>query len=172
MTWRPEDFDDLASHLRRQMGSEFRDEAEEVERLTNLQRRRKQGFGDVAVRAMQAGDSAAITIGGRRWGGQIESVGRDYLTVNTGAAIVEAPFNAITLALQRTRSGGENQRPASLTWNARLAELAMAETRVLLIADDDEFDGRIRLVAGDHLEFEGDVYIMLGKVRAVIRAMV
>jgi hypothetical protein len=172
MTWRPEDFDDLASHLRRQMDAEIRGEAEEVERLTELQRRRKQDFGAVAIRAMQAGDRATITIGRRQWRGRISSVGRDYLTLNTDTAVIEAPFTAVILSLERSRSGGENEKPASLTWAARLAELAMAETKVLLLTDEDELQGRIRLVASDHLEFEVDVYLMLEKVRAVIRAVV
>ncbi|CAN5282820.1 hypothetical protein BH18ACT5_BH18ACT5_15540 [soil metagenome] len=172
MTWRPEDFDDLARDLRRRMGAEFRDEAEEVERLTDLQRRRKQTLAEVARRAMHAGDAATLAIGNRTWRGLIDEVGSDYVKVHTGTAVVEAPFHVVRLALEPTRAGGHNRTPDASTWIARLGELAMAETQLTLVIDGNDLEGRIVLVATDHLEFEASVYVAIENVRAVVRSVV
>lgn len=171
MTWRPEDFEDLAGHLRRQIGSEFREEAEEVERLTELQRRRKQTMSDVATKAMHAGDGATVAIGSRRWQGSIVGVGDDYLILNTNRTVIEAPFLAITLRLERSRSGGNIAKPLATTWVARLAELAMAEEHVTLVTVAEELEGQIVLLATDHIEFEGSVYVSIVNVKAVIRSV-
>lgn len=171
MTWRPEDFDDLAGHLRRQIGSEFREEAEEVERLTELHRRRRQTLRDVATRAMHAGDRVTVAVGSRRWQGSIAGVGEDYLFLRTTRAVVEAPFRAITLKLEPSRSGGDTTKPSAPTWVARLAELAMSEEPLTLVSETDELEGRIALVATDHLEFEGGVYVLIESVKAVIKSV-
>jgi hypothetical protein len=172
MTWRPEDFEDLARDLRHQVGSEIRSEAEEVERLTEIRRRRRQTMADVAVRAMQAGDTATIVSGSRSWRGTVAEVGEDYLKVEAGGAVIEAPLHSIDLRLERTRSGGRNQSPASATWMARLAELALEETTVTLITESSDYEGRILLVAVDHLEFEGGIFVPLRAVRALVRSVV
>ncbi|MGI8518871.1 MAG: hypothetical protein ACR2ME_11150 [Acidimicrobiia bacterium] len=172
MVWRPEEFDDLASHLRRQIGGELRDEAEEVERLTELGRARKRTLADVARIAMQAGYEATVGIGEWQWHGSITGVGADYLLLATDTVVVEAPFAALTLTLLRTRSGGSSTVLDSRTWSARLAEMAMAEMSVTLLTDRDRFEGQIHLVATDHLEFEGGVYVLLENVKAVVRALV
>ncbi|CAN5786366.1 MAG: hypothetical protein ABR609_05475 [Acidimicrobiia bacterium] len=172
MAWRPEDFDDLASHLRRQIGGELRDEAEEVERLTELGRARKRTLADVAQIAMHAGYQATVGIGEWHWDGSITGVGVDYLLLATDTVVVEAPFTALTLTLLRTRSGGSSTVLDSRTWSARLAEMAMAELSVTLLTDRDRFEGQIQLVATDHLEFEGGVYVLLENVKAVVRALV
>lgn len=168
MTWRPEDFDDLAGHLRRQVGGEFRDEAAEVERLTDLQRRRRQTLRDVAVKAMNSGYEATVVIGNRRWQGEVSGVGRDYLRLATAHVVVEAPLNEIMVILQAARSGGRSGQLAALTWQARLAELAMDEPQVTLVTPEGDLDGRIVVVAADHLEIEGGVYVSMKKVKAVL----
>ena len=38
LTWQPEEFEELGQELRRRMGSEVREEAEELERLSDLGR--------------------------------------------------------------------------------------------------------------------------------------
>ena len=154
MTWRPEDFDDLAGHLRRQMGGEFRDEAAEVERLTDLQRRRKQTLRDVAQMAMNSGYRASVAIGDRHWQGEISGVGSDYIRLTTDHAVVEAPRMRSASPWCRRARSGRSEQLAAITWQARLAELAMDEARVTLATPEGDLSGRIVLVAVDHLEIE------------------
>ncbi|HEX2421082.1 MAG TPA: hypothetical protein VHL55_05740, partial [Acidimicrobiia bacterium] len=92
MTWQPEDFEELGSELRRRMGAEIRDEAEEVERLADLQRRRRSSLGEVARSAMHRGDSVTVTIGQRSWKGTLRAVGDDYLRLESGQVVLEAPL--------------------------------------------------------------------------------
>jgi len=79
LTWRPDDFEELGSELRRRMGAEMRDEAEEVERLADLQRRRRGSLQDVVRAAMHRGDSVTVAIGKHSWKGTLRVVGEDYL---------------------------------------------------------------------------------------------
>lgn len=171
MTWRPEEFEELGSELRRRIGSELRDEAEEVERLSELGRRRKSTLRDVAQTAMNRGDSVTITLGSRHWKGTLRAVGEDYLRLETGEFVVECSFASVLMLTERARTGGQSGRPPSATWRARLAELAADETLIrILVAGNDDIEGRIELVAIDHVEIAGPIpsYVPLDRIEAII----
>ena len=170
MTWDPDDFEELGSELRRRMGAEIREEAEEIEQLADLQRRRKSSLNDVATSAMHRGDSVTIAIGERSWKGALQAVGEDYLRLGTGQVVVECPSAAAIITTERSRAGGHSGRPASSTWRARLAEIAADEKTVrIVVSGFEDVVGRIEVVATDHLEVSGEnpSYIPLSLVVAI-----
>jgi hypothetical protein len=171
LTWQPEDFEDLGSELRRRVGAELRGEAEEIERLSDLQRRRKDTLREVAQAAMHRGDSVTIAIGERTWKGTLRAVGDDYLQIESQQSVVECPLSAAVISVERSRSGGRKGKPASATWKARLAELAAEQTRVqILIRGSEELAGLIKVTAADHLELSSEepTYIPLDLIVAII----
>lgn len=170
LTWDPDDFEELGSELRRRMGAEIRDEAEEIEHLADLQRRRRASLIDIATAAMHRGDSVTIGIGERSWKGTLSGVGEDYLRLANELVIIECPTEAVVLTVQRSRVGGHSGKPASPTWRARLAEIAAEEKTVrILVRGSDDVVGRIEVVATDHLELssENPTYIPLDLVVAI-----
>lgn len=176
MSWRPDDFDDLAGELRRRVGHEFREEAEEVERLSDLQRRRRATLADVALDAMHRGDAVTVRSAAATWTGELTAVGDDYLSLRAVNVIIEVPLDAIALEVVASRAGGRSGRPASLTWKARLAELATSGEVVTLLAPDlgVEVTGPIELVARDHVVVSGGTaksYIPLGSQTILLRSL-
>ena len=172
MTWQPDEFEDLGNELRRRMGAELRDEAEEIERLIELQRRRQATLAEVARTAMHGGDSVTLMIGKRRWAGSLTAVGDDYLALDSGESTVECPLASALISLDPARSGGRSGRPESATWRARLAELATDGDAIrLLMNDGEEIACSIEVVAVDHLEVSSDrsSYVPLDLVVAIIR---
>ena len=170
MTWHSDDFEELGSELRRRLGAEIRDEAEEIEQLADLQRRRRSSLNDVATAAMHRGDSVTIAIGERSWKGALQAVGEDYLRLGTGQVVVECPSAAAIITTERSRVGGHSGRPASATWRARLAEIAADEKTVqIVLRDSEDVVGQIEVVATDHLEVSGEnpSYIPLSLVVAI-----
>lgn len=174
MTWEPEEFDELAAELRRRVGAEFREEAEEVERLALLQRRRRAGMREVAEMAMHRGDQVTIRGGGREWTGGLVTVGEDYLGLRAPGALVEARLNHIALAVHPARAGGQSARPLSTTLRARLAEFEQTGETITLITSgpDLEETGVIEVVATDHIDFltsAARIYLPLAAVTFVVR---
>jgi hypothetical protein len=170
LTWDPDDFEELGSELRRRMGAEIREEAEEIEHLADLQRRRRSSLIDVAHAAMHRGDSVTIDIGERSWKGTLRAVGEDYLQLTTSQIVIECPSAAVVLTSERSRVGGHSGKPASATWRARLAEIAADEKTVqIVVRDSEDVVGRIEVVATDHLEVSGEnpTYIPLGLIVAI-----
>ncbi|MGH8926258.1 MAG: hypothetical protein ACRDWA_16750 [Acidimicrobiia bacterium] len=170
LTWQPDDFEELGSELRRRMGAEMRDEAEEVERLSDLQRRRRNSLAETARTAMHRGDSVTIAIGERAWKGTLRAVGEDYLRLESSQIVVECPLAAVVVRTERSRSGGQSGKPASATWRARLAELAAEKMTVhVLVRGSTDILGIIEVVATDHIEVAAEypTYIPLGLVEAI-----
>jgi hypothetical protein len=170
LTWQPEDFEELGSELRRRMGAEIRDEAEETERLADLQRRRRSSLGEVARNAMHRGDSVTVAVGQRSWKGILRAVGEDYLRLESGQIVLESPLGEVVVSTEPSRFGGQSGKPASATWRARLAEIAAEETTVhVLVRGSEDVVGRIEVVATDHLEVSAEypTYIPLRLVEAI-----
>lgn len=134
------------------MGNEFREEAEEVERLTDLQRRRRASLSDVALAAMHRGDQVTIQARSGAWTGELLAVGDDYVSLQALNGIVEALLDGVALHVRSSRAGGRSGRPASATWRARLSEFALSGETVTVIAPDLglEVTGVIELIARDH----------------------
>jgi hypothetical protein len=154
MTWEPEEFDDLAAELRRRVAAEFRSEAEEVELLVQLQRRRKATLRDVATTAMHQGHGVTVLCFGNMWSGELLAVGSDYLSLLTASNFLEARLDSITMGLTPVRQGGRTGRPASETFRARLTEFELTGEELTLrcISPLFEATGVIEVVASDHVE--------------------
>jgi hypothetical protein len=176
MTWNPDDFEELAGQLRREVGGEFRAEAEEVERLTDLQRRRRAGLAEVAMAAMHRGDQVTVRTRSGTWIGELVAVGDDYISLQALDVKIEALVDAVALDLRPSRVGGRSGKPASATWRARLAELAVTQETVTVMAPDlgVEAHGQIDLVARDHVVstgLTGRTYIPLISLTIVLRTV-
>ena len=154
MTWEPEEFDDLASELRRRVAAEFRSEAEEVERLVQLQRRRRAILREVATTAMHQGHRVTVHCFESEWSGELLAVGSDYLSLLTNSHFLEARLDAIAIGFTPARQGGRTGRPASETFRARLAEFEVTGEELTLRCNSPllEVRGVIGVVATDHVE--------------------
>jgi hypothetical protein len=154
MTWEPEGFDDLAAELRRRVAAEFRSEAEEVERLVQLQRRRNALLRDVVTAAMHQGQGVTVRCLGSEWSGELLAVGSDYLSLLTGSHFLEARFDSIAIGLTPARQGGRTGKPASQTFRARLTEFELTGEELTLRCSSPivEATGVIEVVATDHIE--------------------
>jgi hypothetical protein len=154
MTWEPEEFDDLAAELRRRVAAEFRSEAEEIEHLVQLQRRRKALLRDVATTAMHQGQGVTVRCFEREWSGELLAVGSDYLSLLTASHFVEARLDSIALGLTPARQGGRTGRPASETFRARLTEFELTGEKLSLQCNSPilEATGVIEVVGIDHVE--------------------
>ena len=153
MTRQPDDFDDLAAELRRRIGAEFRDEAEEVERLVELQRERKSTLRDVAMAAMHRGQRVALRIFEEEWTGELIGVGSDYLSLRTPTVFLDARLDSVAITTPRAREGGRTAKAASETFRARLAEFESTGERVTVRSRLPviEVAGVIGVVAADHV---------------------
>jgi hypothetical protein len=156
MTWEPEQFDDLAGELRRRVAAEFRSEAEEVERLVQLQRRRKALLRDVATTAMHQGQGVTVRGFGDEWSGELLAVGSDYLSLLTATHFLDARLDSIAIGLIPARRGGRTGKPASDTFKARLTEFELTGEEVTLRSSSPviEVSGVIDVVASDHVEMK------------------
>jgi hypothetical protein len=175
MSWQPDDFDDLAEELRRRMGNEFREEAEEVERLTNLQRRRKASLSEVALAAMHRGDQVTIHARTGDWTGELLAVGDDYVSLQAPNGTIEALLDGVAFQVVPSRTGGRSGKAAAATWKARLSEFALSGETVTVVAPDLglEVIGAIELIARDHaviINETGRTYIPLLSLAIVLRS--
>jgi hypothetical protein len=154
MTWEPREFDDLAAELRRRVAAEFRSEAEEVEHLVQLQRKRKAVLRDVATTAMHQGQRVKIRGLGDEWSGELLAVGSDYLSLRTETHFLDARLDSIAIGLTPARQGGRTGKPASDTFKARLTEFEMTREEITLRCSTPivEITGVIEVVATDHIE--------------------
>ena len=154
MIWSPEDFDSLAEELRRRVAADFRGEAEEVERLVQLQRRRKAYIRDIATAAMHQGQGVRLRGFGEEWIGELMAVGSDYLSLKTATQVLDARLDSIVMGLIPARHGGRTGKPASDTFKARLAEFEATGEEVTVRSRQPiiETTGIIEVVATDHIE--------------------
>ena len=175
MTWQPDDFEELAGELRRRVGHEFRDEAEEVERLTDLQRRRRAGLADVALAAMHRGDEVTIRTRAGSWSGTLAAVGDDYVSLEGSGFVVDALLEGVVLEVVASRTGGRSGKAAAATWKARLAEFALSGETVTVLAPEQgvEATGVIEHVARDHVALNTGptrTYVPLASLVIVLRS--
>jgi hypothetical protein len=176
MTWEPEEFEDLAAELRRRVAAEFRNEAEEVERLVLLQRRRKAVLRDVATAAMHQGQGVTLRCLEDVWTGELLAVATDYLSLRTATHFLEARLDSIAIGLTPARQGGRTGKPDSDTFKARLSEFEMTGEEVTLRCSSPtiEVTGVIEVVATDHVEMKLSnerCYVPLDSVVMVIRPL-
>ena len=175
MTWRPEEFDELAQELRRRVAAEFRTEAEEVERLVHLQRRRNFHLRDIANAAMHQGRGVTVRSLGGEWSGEVLAVGTDYLSVGTATQLLDASLDSIAIGLTPARQGGRTAKPASDTFRARLTEFEMSGSLVTLLSRIPviEVTGIIEVVATDHIEVRCPerTFLPIDGVFAAIRSL-
>lgn len=174
MTWREDEFDELAAELRRRVGAEFVQEAAELEQLAELQRRRRTDLADAARAAMNRGDRVTLACSGGRWSGTLGAVAEDYLVLESNELRVEALLESVVLESQASRSGGRSGIPASATWRARLIELELNREAVTVMAPTlgIEATGIIEVVAADYLEMateESRVVMPLASVAVVLQ---
>ena len=175
MTWRPEEFDELAEELRRRVAAEFRSEAEEVERLVHLQRRRNARLRDIAIAAMHQGQGVTVRGFGDEWSGEVLSVGTDYLSMKTATQLLDAKLDSIAIGLTPATQGGRSAKAASETFKARLAEFEISGDLVTLRSRIPviEVTGVIDVVATDHIEVRcpEPIYLPLEGIFAAIRPL-
>ncbi len=125
---------------------------------------------DELVDHMHRGDTLAFDAAGRVFAGPLAYVGSDYATVTTAGGPVDVrtmiaiplgrrrsrrlgiPAPVVVRTLERARSGGLRPDPASPSFRARLYELEMDATRVVIGSTllPDELQGTLT-VRADHV---------------------
>jgi len=176
MTWRPEEFESLAEELRRRVAADFRGEAEEVERLVQLQRRRKAFLREIATAAMHQGQGVSLRGFGEEWIGELIAVGHDYLSLKTATQFIDARLDSMMIGLIPARQGGRTGKPASDTFKARLAEFESTGEEVTVRSRQPiiEATGIIEVVAADHVEMRCPnerCYLPVDGIFSVIRPL-
>lgn len=146
------EFEDLASELRQAVGREFRWEAEDVEQLTDQQRRRRRSLTDVAHEAMSRGDTVILGRGEIRHRGRLTAVNSDLAMVDTGMGIINAQLSEVVFTVaDRARRGGTVGDRGAQSFRGRLAELEHTGETVVVEGADLELTGRIAVAAADHI---------------------
>lgn len=176
VTFGPEDpLEALARELRQGAGAEMRAEADLDEQETEKGRQRRRTMADEARRAMARADTVSVTVGGRTLSGHVDAVGSDYLVLVTATTAADIRLDRVVLRVRPQPRGGQDGRPGSATFKARLAEYEHTGEPVTLIIGPDETEGIVTLVAVDHLRVTTpdaeELVVPLDAVTAVLRPL-
>lgn len=147
----------LGRELREAVGGELRSDAEEAERLAALRARRRRTLAELAAELAVRGDRVAVGLVGVTLHGTVVRAAGDLLTVRTAGGVVDVNTSAVhTLQVTEPSTGSAPPPPSGPSgFKARLYELELAGTPVLLGVAGDELPGRITAVAVDHLLLAG-----------------
>lgn len=153
--WRDDpELAEVARELRERTGPEFREEAEEGERLAALAAARGRTLSDVAAELRSRGDLVSVRTGGRTLTGVVIHAGADFLTLETAATTVEVHLRrpVVLTVAERAPSGGREPAGGAATFRGRLLELEMDRAEVDVVVDAvDVLSGRLRVVGRDHI---------------------
>jgi hypothetical protein len=167
--------EELARELRWGPGAEFRAEAEITELETHQGRLRDRMLHDVAAHAMHRGDRVQAAASNMSVTGSIDSVGNDYMVIETESSTVDVTLAAVSLRFLPSAMRGHAAQPGSLTMRARIAEYEHTAEVVRIIAPELGLDatGRIKVAASDHLiladQDDGELAIPTSKVAMIVR---
>lgn len=157
--WREDpELAEVARELRERTEPDFREEAEEGERVAALAAGRARTLMDVAAELRSRGDRVAVQTGGRTISGVVVHVGADFLTLETVATTVEVHFaRPVVLSIaERAPSGGREPAHGAATFRSRLLELEMAGAEVdVVVAGGHVMTGLLRVVGRDHVVLSG-----------------
>lgn len=165
---------DLAAELRQSAGREWAEEAAEDERLTELQRRRRQTLAEVMKEMTQRGERVSAEFGGHSFSGTLVGGGDDYVTVKGPGQTADIRLATASWSALPTDEPAEGSPGRELSFRALLDEYAAAEAGIRLALPAGGFVmGQVMVVASDHLEFTDvdhrRLLIPLESVLAVIR---
>lgn len=153
--WREDpQFAEVARELREWVGDEFREEAEEAERLAALAAARRRTLSDVAAELRSRGDRVAVRTGGRTITGVVVHAGGDFLSLETPTTVVEVHLRrpVVLSVVERAPSGGREPAGGAATFRGRLLELEMDDAEIdVVVEGGDVLSGRLQVVGRDHL---------------------
>jgi hypothetical protein len=155
MNWNESEFDELASELRRQVGGEFRLEAEAVEEDATKHSLRRRTLGDVAFELMNRGDEIGVTGAGASFAGTITHTAGDLAIVITPHSLLNVNLaGPISLrVIRRSHGGGHGQQVGSQSYRARMLEIEMSGefVEIVSLATQEPLAGTISIVGRDHV---------------------
>ncbi len=111
-------------------------------------------------------------LGDRSLQGEVVHVGSDYLTIETAHSVADVRLGSAVLKAVARPEGGRDLVRGSVTLKARLSEYEQTGEPVTLVLEDGEIDGRILVVAVDHVlvdDQSNDLYVPLAMIQAAIR---
>ncbi len=147
----PDGLDELGRELRRRVGRETREEAEERERDAARLLARTRTLADVAADLRARGDQVTVEAEGRRFTGVVVYAGRDYLRLRAPAGDADVRLDAIVaMSVDRPGEGGHGPVPGAEKFRARLLESEGAEVEVGR-GHAEPLRGRLETVGQDHL---------------------
>jgi hypothetical protein len=154
---RDDPLDELALELRAAVEDELLADAEAVEELAELGRRRARSVSDLLTDAMHRGDAVRARSAGFVLAGSIAYVGNDYVVIEGMDATADVRMRGSAFTLERARAGGHRTTGGSRTFRARLAEYEQSGEPVVLHTAAGELRGVIDTAATDHVVVRDDM---------------
>lgn len=146
--------DELARILRDRVGSDFRAEAEEGERLAELAALRGRTLGDVASDLRAGGQRVVASTSGQQVSGVVTRSGGDFLELESvaGAVVVHLTAGVWLRLAEREATSASPVQAGAATLRGRLLELELAHVEVeVAAATGQTWKGRLRAVGRDHV---------------------
>lgn len=167
---------DLASELRQGAGRDLAAEAAEDERLTAVHDRRRFDMATVGKEMVNRGERVTVVYAGHTFSGRVVAGGVDHVTIEGSGQRADIRLDAGYWSILPT--GQETLSPGTATeetLTARLAEYADSGSPLrLTLAEGDMVIGRVKVVAGDHVELtdadERALYVPLGLILGIVRS--
>ena len=154
MDWTNSEFDELGAELRRQVGGEFRLEAEAVEEDAVKHVLRRRTLADVAFELMNRGDQIGATGAGASFTGTISHTAGDLAILETPHSLVNVNLaGPVSLrVLKLAHEGGRGRSIGSPSYRSRMLELEISgESIEIVSSSSDPIAGTITTVGVDHL---------------------
>lgn len=159
MTADDDNLADLGAELRQQVEHEFRWEAEETQADAEKLRLRRRTLSDVALEAMERGDTITVVSGSTTVTGTMAYVRGDLAVIQSGHALASIHLGGPTVLRLTSRSltGGSSSDHGSGSFKARLAEFEQTGEIITLVVQGitENLEGRISIVGTDHIGITG-----------------
>lgn len=165
---------DLAAELRSTAGREWAEEAAEDERLTELQRRRRQPLSDVMKELAARRERVSAEFGGHNFSGSLIAAGDDFVTVEGTGQVADIRLEGAVWSTLPGDAQPSDLVSRELTFRGLIHEYAASETRIRIALPAGGFaTGAVTVVATDHLEMvdvdQRRLLLPMDTVLAVIR---
>lgn len=154
MVWDDPEFEELSAELRRQVGEDFRLEAEAAEADAMKLILRRRSIADVANEIMNRGDVVSLSCAGATTRGTITHASNDLAIIETTHSLFNVNLHssvAIRIVAPAHR-GGVGRASGSSSYRARMLELEISGEFVeIFYSASEPVRGSIAVVGKDHL---------------------
>lgn len=145
----------LASELRQRAGQEWKEEAAEDERLTELHRRRRLTLEDMAKEMVNRRDRVSVEFSGHSFSGAVMGAGADFATVGGPGQVADIKLEAARWSVLISDTSSETRTAGPESFRAMLHQHSSSGHVVrLALPGGDMVIGKLSVIADDHVEVE------------------